>query len=506
MHNLTEKKNMIDQEQTIEEALNENDSNEKHLMKFNQTYKPFFFPWAVELTRTHENVHWVEDEADLSDDVADWKSSSRLTTQERDFITNILRLFTQSDVAVGQNYFDQFIPRFKNNEVRNMLGSFAAREGIHQRAYALLNDTLGLPESEYHAFLEYSEMADKIDFMMDSDPDTTEGMALALAKAVFNEGLSLFASFVMLLNFQRFGKMRGMCKITEWSLRDEAVTLDTSLVTPEGLKQARDIQVGDTVLCYDTETRKESFQEVQKRVEVEREYGLRFEGKDFIQEVSPGHRMIVEKDGQIIDIPAEEIDLSEDAYFIISGETSTKFDDGTEKLNLIERKAKGERKIHFTEVNKTEIDNNDFVCFSVPGGAFVIDVEGSKSVTGNTIHVEGEAMLFKAYVAENPEIVTDFFKKRIYDMARKVVELEDRFVDLVFSMGDPEGLTKEEVKLYIRYVADRRLIQLGLKGNYGIKENPLPWLGWVTGDRHASFFETRVADYDVAGLKGEWRY
>ena len=41
-----------------------------------------------------------------------------------------------------------------------MLGSFAAREAIHQRAYALLNDTLGLPDSEYHAFLEYSELSD----------------------------------------------------------------------------------------------------------------------------------------------------------------------------------------------------------------------------------------------------------------------------------------------------------------------------------------------------------
>ena len=41
-----------------------------------------------------------------------------------------------------------------------MLGSFACREGVHQRAYALLNDTLGLPDSEYHAFLEYKEMAD----------------------------------------------------------------------------------------------------------------------------------------------------------------------------------------------------------------------------------------------------------------------------------------------------------------------------------------------------------
>ena len=161
----------------------------------------------------------------MSEDVADWKSG-KTSNIEREYITNILRLFTQSDVAVGQNYFDQFIPKFKNNEVRNMLGAFAAREGIHQRAYALLNETLGLSDAEYHAFLEYQEMADKIEFMMDSDPNTIRGLGLSLAKSVMNEGVALFASFVMLLNFQRFGKMKGMGKVVEWSIRDESIHVE----------------------------------------------------------------------------------------------------------------------------------------------------------------------------------------------------------------------------------------------------------------------------------------
>ena len=107
-----------------------------------------------------------------------------------------------------------------------MLGSFAAREGIHQRAYALLNETLGLPDSEYHAFLEYSEMADKIEYMRKADTNTLRGLGLSLAKSVFNEGVALFASFVMLLNFQRFGKMKGMGKVVEWSIRDESIHVE----------------------------------------------------------------------------------------------------------------------------------------------------------------------------------------------------------------------------------------------------------------------------------------
>ena len=197
------------------------------LMKFNETYKPFHYPWAVEITVRHEKTHWVEDEVDLVEDVRQWKSD-KLTDVDREFITNILRLFTQLDVAVGQNYCDQFIPIFKNNEVRNMLTSIASREGTHQRAYALLNDTLGLAEEEYSTFLEYKEMSDKIDFMMDSDVSTPDGIALALAKTVLNEGVSLMASFMMLLNFQRVGKMKGMGKVVEWSVRDETIHVEAT--------------------------------------------------------------------------------------------------------------------------------------------------------------------------------------------------------------------------------------------------------------------------------------
>ena len=157
------------------------------LLEFSKSYRPFLYPWAVELTKKHEEIHWVEDEAELSEDVQDWKT--KLSEEEKDFIVQILRLFTQSDVQVGENYHELMIPKFKNNEIRNMLSSFATREGVHQRAYALLNDTLGLPDEEFHTFLEYSEMADKLDFMAQGNINTHTGLALVLAQSVFNEGM-----------------------------------------------------------------------------------------------------------------------------------------------------------------------------------------------------------------------------------------------------------------------------------------------------------------------------
>ena len=69
-------------------------------------------------------------------------------------------------------------------------------------------------------------------------------------------------------------------------------------------------------------------------------------------------------------------------------------------------------------------------------------------------------------------------------------------------MGDIEGLTKQEMQQYIRYIADRRLLQLGLKPNYKVKDNPLGWLDTVLGVEHQNFFEGRSTSYMKAGLRG----
>ena len=127
------------------------------------------------------------------------------------------------------------------------------------------------------------------------------------------------------------------------------------------------------------------------------------------------------------------------------------------------------------------------------------------SIRDETKHVEGMGKLFKEYLKENPQIVDEEFKKYIYDTAREAVRLEDEVIDLVYENGDVEGLKPQEVKDYIRYLTDRRLIQLGLKGNYGIKTNPLPWVDWVVaGDSFKNFFEGTVTDYNASGMQGDF--
>jgi ribonucleoside-diphosphate reductase beta chain len=113
--------------------------------------------------------------------------------------------------------------------------------------------------------------------------------------------------------------------------------------------------------------------------------------------------------------------------------------------------------------------------------------------------------LFREYVKENPEIWNDDLKGKIYTIAEKMVELEDKFIDLCYHAGDMRELSAEDVKKYIRYIADRRLISLGMKGIFKVKKNPLPWVEeMINAPVHGNFFENRVTDYAKGALSGTW--
>jgi ribonucleoside-diphosphate reductase beta chain len=113
--------------------------------------------------------------------------------------------------------------------------------------------------------------------------------------------------------------------------------------------------------------------------------------------------------------------------------------------------------------------------------------------------------LFRTYIEENKEIWNDELKGELYTVATRMVELEDKFIDLAFQMGDMQRLSSEDVKQYIRYIADRRLISLGLKGVFKVKKNPLPWVEeMVNSPVHGNFFENRVTDYAKGALSGTW--
>ena len=307
-------------------------------------FKPFNYPWAYDAWLKHEQSHWLHTEVPMLEDVKDWKK--KLSNDEKRFLTQIFRFFTQGDIDVAGGYVRNYLPYFPQPEIRMMLTGFAARESLHIAAYSHLIETLGLPETTYNEFLEYSEMKEKHDYVMNlsSTNGTKENTARHIAVfSAFTEGMQLFSSFIMLLNFPRHGKMKGMGQIVTWSIVDE------------------------------------------------------------------------------------------------------------------------------------------------------------------TQHAESMIKLFKTYIEENREIWNDELKSSIYTVAERMVDLEDKFIDLAFSTGAMENLTSEDVKKYIRYITDRRLISMGLKGIFKVKRNPLPWVEeMINAPTHTNFFENRATDYAKGALSGSW--
>ena len=192
------------------------------LLTENPVYKPFRYPWAYEAWLTQQRVHWLPEEVPLADDVKDWHRN--LTAGEQNLLTQIFRFFTQADVEVNNCYMKHYSQVFKPTEVLMMLSAFSNIETVHIAAYSHLLDTVGMPELEYSAFLKYKEMKDKFDYMQGFRVDSKRDIAKTLAAfGAFTEGLQLFASFAILLNFPRFNKMKGMGQIISWSVRDESL-------------------------------------------------------------------------------------------------------------------------------------------------------------------------------------------------------------------------------------------------------------------------------------------
>ena len=304
-------------------------------------YKPHRYPWAIDMWKKQQQVHWMPEEISLGEDVKDWVAN--LNEGERNLLTQIFRFFTQADIEVQDNYMERYARVFKPTEVKMMLAAFANMETIHIAAYALLLETIGMPDSEFGAFMEYEAMRDKHDFMGQFGVDTDADIARTLAMfGGFSEGLQLFASFAMLMNFPRQNKMKGMGQIVSWSVRDES------------------------------------------------------------------------------------------------------------------------------------------------------------------LHCEGIIKLYHSFASETG-VVTKAVADDIVDCCKTVVNMEDKFIDLAFEMGPVNGMTPDDIKQYIRFIADWRLRQLRLPEVYGVKTNPLPWLqSLLSGVEHQNFFEGRATEYSKGATQGSW--
>lgn len=200
------------------------------VLKKRNFFKPFWYSWAHEAYVQQRRMHWIPEEVSLDKDVQDW--NTKLSEEEKHLVTQIFRFFVQGDVDIAWAYLHKYIPTFKPPEIQMMLTAFANTEALHIHAYSLLLDTLGMPEVEYQAFSQYEEMAAKHEYFYKGHEDLPKDQGIAADLAIFSafgEGMQLFSSFAILLNFTRFNKLEKMGRIIAWSIRDESLHVESMI-------------------------------------------------------------------------------------------------------------------------------------------------------------------------------------------------------------------------------------------------------------------------------------
>jgi len=101
---------------------------------------------------------------------------------------------------------------------------------------------------------------------------------------------------------------------------------------------------------------------------------------------------------------------------------------------------------------------------------------------------------------EEPELFDAKWAAQVKTMIEEAVECECAFADDVLSEG-VAGLTRTEMRQYLQYVADQRMLKLKLPIIYGSR-NPFAFMELQDVQELTNFFERSVSAYQVA-VQGE---
>lgn len=220
------------------------------------TYAPILYPKADEFWELQNSVHWLPNEIPMGGDIYDF--NFKLSETEKHIITQILNGFVTTEIFV-EDYWSSKVARwFKHPEIQRMSVTFAAFESIHAKAYALLNESLGI--LDFEAFLEEPAAKAKIDRIVSVRSKTPHEIALSLAVfSAFTEGVNLFSSFAVLMSFQLRNLMQGAGKIVEYSVRDECVTPETECLTQNGWVRIDSLNPENKIAQWNPDTAEVSF-------------------------------------------------------------------------------------------------------------------------------------------------------------------------------------------------------------------------------------------------------
>jgi ribonucleoside-diphosphate reductase beta chain len=121
------------------------------------------------------------------------------------------------------------------------------------------------------------------------------------------------------------------------------------------------------------------------------------------------------------------------------------------------------------------------------------------------VHLGSTQTLLKLLPSDDPDFaqIKEETQSEVIEMFRAVVEQEKSWAQYLFKDGSMIGLNQQLLGDYVEWIANKRMVALGLQGLYKGGSNPLPWTSkWIAGsDVQVAPQETEISSYIIGGTK-----
>lgn len=188
---------------------------------------PIKYPAVWEMYKKAQASFWTAEEIDLATDVKEW--DTKLTDEERHFLSHVLAFFAASDGIVNENLVERFCAEVQLPEARSFYGFQIAMENIHSETYGLLIDTLikDKPEKDrlFNAIDTIPCVRKKADWALKWITNSRRFAERLVAFAVV-EGIFFSGSFCAIFWLKKRGIMPGLTFSNELISRDEGMHCD----------------------------------------------------------------------------------------------------------------------------------------------------------------------------------------------------------------------------------------------------------------------------------------
>ena len=116
-----------------------------------------------------------------------------------------------------------------------------------------------------------------------------------------------------------------------------------------------------------------------------------------------------------------------------------------------------------------------------------------------SMHVNFGIDMINQIKIENPELWDEEMQSTAREMILQGTQLEIEYAEDTMPNGIL-GMSSESMTEYLKFIANRRLTQIGLEEAFPKASNPFPWMSEIMDLRkEKNFFETRVIEYQVGG-------